>query len=153
MLMSIAKTVVMARDRIVGPQSGGEEEDRLNYALRPQKFTQYVGQESLIRKLKIAVEAARGRNEPVDHTLLHGPPGLGTVQTWRMAGVGALTIPGGQVPNGLRKPPMATDGRAKHRLVWTGHSVSEPPTAGPGSVALGSMNMAPSSSGPLGVLA
>jgi Holliday junction DNA helicase RuvB len=77
MVLSIAKTVVMARDRIVGPGSGGEEEERYNYALRPLKFAQYVGQQSLIRKLKIAVDAARGRNEPVDHVLLHGPPGLG----------------------------------------------------------------------------
>ena len=77
MLMSIAKTVVMARDRIVGPDSGGEEEEKFNYALRPQRFAQYIGQESLIRKLKIAVQAAKSRNEPVDHTLLHGPPGLG----------------------------------------------------------------------------
>ena len=77
MLMSIAKTVVMPRERIVSAGSEGEEENRLNYALRPQKFEQYVGQESLIRKLRIAVQAARGRGEPVDHTLLHGPPGLG----------------------------------------------------------------------------
>ena len=77
MLMSIAKTVVMARDRIVGSGSEGIEEERHNYALRPQKFDQYIGQESLIRKLRIAVEAARTRKEPVDHTLLHGPPGLG----------------------------------------------------------------------------
>ncbi|MDB5356643.1 MAG: ruvB 1 [Phycisphaerales bacterium] len=77
MVLSIAKTVVMARDRIVGPGSGGEEEERYNYALRPLRFAQYVGQQSLIRKLKIAVDAARGRNEPVDHVLLHGPPGLG----------------------------------------------------------------------------
>src|SRR6202050_5101865 len=67
----------MARDRIVGPGSSGQEEEQYNYALRPLKFSQYVGQESLIRKLKIAVEAARSRKEPVDHTLLHGPPGLG----------------------------------------------------------------------------
>jgi len=67
----------MARDRIVGSGSIGEEEERLNYALRPQAFNQYVGQESLIRKLKIAVEAAKSRKEPVDHVLLHGPPGLG----------------------------------------------------------------------------
>jgi Holliday junction DNA helicase RuvB len=67
----------MARDRIVGPGSSGEEEEHYNYALRPLKFSQYVGQESLIRKLKIAVDAARGRKEPVDHILLHGPPGLG----------------------------------------------------------------------------
>ena len=77
MLMSIAKTVVMPRERIVSGATEGEEENRLNYALRPQKFSQYVGQESLIEKLRIAVEAARSRREPVDHTLLHGPPGLG----------------------------------------------------------------------------
>src|SRR5437764_1079110 len=73
----IATTIAMARDRIVGPGSEGSEEEKYNYALRPQKFAQYVGQETLIRKLRIAVEAARGRKEPVDHTLLHGPPGLG----------------------------------------------------------------------------
>ncbi|HZK80599.1 MAG TPA: AAA family ATPase, partial [Humisphaera sp.] len=67
----------MARDRIVGPESSGGEEEHYNYALRPLKFAQYIGQESLIRKLKIAVDAARGRDEPVDHILLHGPPGLG----------------------------------------------------------------------------
>src|SRR5688572_24315035 len=77
MLMSIAKTVLMPRDRIVGASSEGEAEERLNYALRPQKFDQYIGQESLIRKLRIAVTAARARKEPVDHILLHGPPGLG----------------------------------------------------------------------------
>src|SRR5687768_18053054 len=75
--MAIAKTVTMARDRIVGPGSGGEEEERFNYALRPRRFNEYVGQEQLIRKLRIAVEAARSRKEPVDHMLLHGPPGLG----------------------------------------------------------------------------
>ncbi|HZN65595.1 MAG TPA: Holliday junction branch migration DNA helicase RuvB [Tepidisphaeraceae bacterium] len=67
----------MPRDRVVGATSEGEPEDRLNYALRPRRFDQYVGQESLIKKLRIAVEAARARKEPVDHTLLHGPPGLG----------------------------------------------------------------------------
>lgn len=74
---SFATTVFMARDRIVGAGSGGPEEERLNYALRPQSFDQYVGQESLIRKLQIAVGAAKVRAEPVDHVLLHGPPGLG----------------------------------------------------------------------------
>jgi Holliday junction DNA helicase RuvB len=50
----------MARDRIVGPESEGENEKRVDYALRPLKFAQYVGQDTLIRKLRIAVEAARG---------------------------------------------------------------------------------------------
>src|SRR6478672_11421125 len=77
MLLSIAKTLPMPRERIVSPAATSEEETQVNYALRPVKFAQYVGQESLIRKLRIAVEAARSRKEPVDHTLLHGPPGLG----------------------------------------------------------------------------
>src|SRR5947209_12174926 len=77
MLMSLAKTVTMPRERIVSGENQGEDEQRFNYALRPQKFDQYVGQETLIRKLGIAVKAAQGRNEPVEHTLLHGPPGLG----------------------------------------------------------------------------
>src|SRR5580658_7725059 len=67
----------MPRDRIVGPESEGPEEERYNYALRPKTFDQYIGQDALIRKLRIAVKAARGRKEPVDHVLLHGPPGLG----------------------------------------------------------------------------
>src|SRR3954469_21428258 len=67
----------MARERIVQTESEGEDENRQNYALRPTSFEQYIGQEQLIRKLSIAVSAAKSRNEPVDHTLLHGPPGLG----------------------------------------------------------------------------
>src|SRR2546423_6142659 len=79
MILSVSKTLpsTMARERIVQGDSTGDEENRLTYALRPQRFEQYVGQEPLIRKLRIAVTAARGRGEPVDHTLLHGPPGLG----------------------------------------------------------------------------
>ena len=78
MLMSLAKTVTtMARERIISGQSQGDEENHFNYALRPQRFNQYIGQEPLIERLKIAVEAARARQEPVEHTLLHGPPGLG----------------------------------------------------------------------------
>src|SRR5512147_1037786 len=67
----------MPRERIVSGESQGDSEDRFNYALRPQRFDQYIGQETLIRKLRIAVEAAKGRKEPVEHVLLHGPPGLG----------------------------------------------------------------------------
>jgi Holliday junction DNA helicase RuvB len=67
----------MARERIVSPTQQPDDDQPANYALRPQRFEQYVGQESLIRKLQIAVTAARSRKEPVDHTLLHGPPGLG----------------------------------------------------------------------------
>ncbi len=45
--------------------------------LRPQRMDDYVGQAALKRKLSVFVQAARERGEPLDHTLLHGPPGLG----------------------------------------------------------------------------
>lgn len=62
---------------MVSAESRGVEENHFNYALRPLRFAQYIGQDAVIRKLKIAVEAAKGRGEPVEHVLLHGPPGLG----------------------------------------------------------------------------
>src|SRR5271163_3554569 len=67
----------MPRERIVSSESGSEEENRFNFALRPKNFSEYIGQETLLRRLKIAVDAAKGRKEPVEHVLLHGPPGLG----------------------------------------------------------------------------
>jgi Holliday junction DNA helicase RuvB len=67
----------MARERIISAQSQGPEDVQFNYALRPQRFAEYIGQTPLIERLKIAVEAAKKRGEPVEHTLLHGPPGLG----------------------------------------------------------------------------
>lgn len=45
--------------------------------IRPQRFSEYIGQAALKRKLEVFVAAARQRGEPLDHTLLHGPPGLG----------------------------------------------------------------------------
>lgn len=45
--------------------------------LRPQRFDQYIGQRDLVLKLKVFIEAAKQRNEALDHVLLHGPPGLG----------------------------------------------------------------------------
>ena len=46
-------------------------------ALRPLSFDDFNGQQKIVENLKIFVEAARMRGEPLDHTLLHGPPGLG----------------------------------------------------------------------------
>ena len=45
--------------------------------LRPRRFDEFVGQEAVVENLKIAVAAARERDEPLDHLLLYGPPGLG----------------------------------------------------------------------------
>ena len=46
-------------------------------ALRPLSFDDFSGQKKVVENLRIFVEAARYRGEPLDHTLLHGPPGLG----------------------------------------------------------------------------
>ncbi len=46
-------------------------------SLRPEQFSDYVGQTEVVEALKIAIEAAIKREEPVDHILFHGPPGLG----------------------------------------------------------------------------
>ncbi|MBF0413189.1 MAG: Holliday junction branch migration DNA helicase RuvB [Desulfamplus sp.] len=47
------------------------------YSLRPEKFDDYVGQSETVETLKIAIQAAKMREESLDHILLHGPPGLG----------------------------------------------------------------------------
>jgi Holliday junction DNA helicase RuvB len=63
-------------NRVVG--AGLEEEDGpLELSLRPKRLTEYVGQTNVIENLKVAIEAARQRREPLDHILLYGPPGLG----------------------------------------------------------------------------
>jgi Holliday junction DNA helicase RuvB len=66
-------------DRIVA--TGADEEDvqeqELENNLRPRDFANYIGQERLKTHLKVAIEAAKKRGEPLDHVLLYGPPGLG----------------------------------------------------------------------------
>ena len=46
-------------------------------SLRPRRLDEYFGQDTVKASLQIAIEAARGRDEPLDHILIHGPPGLG----------------------------------------------------------------------------
>jgi len=53
------------------------EEDDLDRSLRPRRLADFVGQEALREQLQVAIEAAAGRGEPLDHLLLAGPPGLG----------------------------------------------------------------------------
>ena len=52
-------------------------EKEFENALRPLKFNDFSGQPKVVENLEIFVEAAKYRGEPLDHTLLHGPPGLG----------------------------------------------------------------------------
>ena len=56
---------------------GIKEEHELEMSLRPQFFNDFIGQEKVVDNLKLYIKAALGRNEPLDHVLLFGPPGLG----------------------------------------------------------------------------
>lgn len=62
---------------ILSGKSQIEDSDSSILSLRPDKFEDYIGQTETVETLKIAIEAAKKRNETLDHVLLHGPPGLG----------------------------------------------------------------------------
>ncbi len=64
-------------DRIIAPDKASVHEEAQERALRPKLLNEYVGQEKIRGQLSIFIEAARARKEPLDHTLLFGPPGLG----------------------------------------------------------------------------
>ena len=76
----------MTIERIVDTSAHDDDgaEQQIEVTLRPQTFDEYVGQERLKRNLRLAIEAAKKRGEPIDHVLLYGPPGLGKTT---MAGV------------------------------------------------------------------
>lgn len=72
----------MAIERIVntGIHDDGTDdaaEEQFESSLRPKDFKSYIGQERLKKNLKLAIDAAKKRGEPIDHVLLYGPPGLG----------------------------------------------------------------------------
>src|SRR5262245_20619456 len=54
-----------------------QEEAPFELSLRPRVLAEYIGQENVKENLDVAIQAARQRNEPMDHILLYGPPGLG----------------------------------------------------------------------------
>jgi Holliday junction DNA helicase RuvB len=62
---------------VVTPRKTFEDQVPDMVSLRPERFEDYVGQAATVETLKIAIQAAKLRNEPLDHILLHGPPGLG----------------------------------------------------------------------------
>lgn len=71
----------MAVERIVNttetPEEVVSEQQTYENSLRPKDFENYIGQERIKKNLLLAIEAAKKREEPIDHVLLHGPPGLG----------------------------------------------------------------------------
>ena len=67
----------MARERIVTGETLSPDDEKLNFSLRPRRLAELIGQKELIRRLNISLLAAAQRAEPLEHVLLHGPPGLG----------------------------------------------------------------------------
>ncbi len=69
----------MAIERIIDTSLHADDkaEEVIEVTLRPISFVDYTGQERLKKNLKLAIDAAKQRGEPIDHVLLYGPPGLG----------------------------------------------------------------------------
>ena len=67
----------MAEDFDIHNERISASEKDFEKALRPLQFNDFSGQQKVVENLRVFVEAAKYRCEPLDHTLLHGPPGLG----------------------------------------------------------------------------
>jgi Holliday junction DNA helicase RuvB len=64
-------------DRLIAPQAETPREDVMDRAIRPKTLDEYVGQKVVREQMSIFLQAAKQRDEPLDHTLIFGPPGLG----------------------------------------------------------------------------
>jgi len=67
----------MEENSIISPELEDIEEERLERSLRPKILDEYIGQDKVKENMKVYIEAAKKRGEPLDHVLLYGPPGLG----------------------------------------------------------------------------
>ena len=67
----------MEDEKLIRPEIESNEEERLENSLRPKTLSEYIGQTKVKENMKIYIEAAKKRGEPLDHVLLYGPPGLG----------------------------------------------------------------------------
>ena len=67
----------MEEDFDIRQEQAHKGEKDFENALRPLRFGDFSGQQKVVENLEVFVEAAKYRGEPLDHTLLHGPPGLG----------------------------------------------------------------------------
>ena len=66
----------MDEERLLSPDAD-ESDKSLEKSLRPRYLAQYIGQDKVKQELTIYIEAAKNRQEALDHVLLYGPPGLG----------------------------------------------------------------------------
>lgn len=64
-------------NRLVEPDFSPSDDEVIEFSLRPQSFSQYIGQNKVKENMNIFIKAAKARNEALDHCLFYGPPGLG----------------------------------------------------------------------------
>ncbi|WNW11286.1 Holliday junction branch migration DNA helicase RuvB [Pseudomonas sp. DTU_2021_1001937_2_SI_NGA_ILE_001] len=64
-------------DRLISAGSGRDREEQFDRAIRPLSLADYIGQPAVREQMELFIQAARGRSESLDHTLIFGPPGLG----------------------------------------------------------------------------
>src|SRR2546427_783423 len=74
--MGRALRLLMTNDRIV-TAARVDEDAQYEAGLRPRRLDEYIGQDRIRENLQVAIAAAKQRREPLDHVLLHGPPGVG----------------------------------------------------------------------------
>ena len=67
----------MDEENLLVPNLQDGEEEKSEFSLRPKSLKEYIGQDKVKENMKIYIEAAKKRGEPLDHVLLYGPPGLG----------------------------------------------------------------------------
>src|SRR5574344_167829 len=67
----------MSNNDLINPRSENDTEEKQENVLRPQKLSEYIGQNKVKENMKVYIEAAKKRKEALDHVLLYGPPGLG----------------------------------------------------------------------------
>ncbi|AHG42114.1 Holliday junction DNA helicase RuvB [Pseudomonas syringae CC1557] len=64
-------------DRLITAAGGRDRDEQMDRAIRPLSLADYIGQPTVREQMELFIQAARGRNEALDHTLIFGPPGLG----------------------------------------------------------------------------
>jgi Holliday junction DNA helicase RuvB len=73
----IRQTLIKGTRHIVSDAKESEEDIVINISLRPKRLSEFIGHKEIIDNLKISIQAAKQRKEPLEHVLLSGPPGLG----------------------------------------------------------------------------
>src|SRR5574344_76583 len=64
-------------EKLLNPEIQDGKEEELEKSIRPKTLKEYIGQKLVKENMKVYIEAAKKRGEPLDHVLLYGPPGLG----------------------------------------------------------------------------